>query len=83
MYSKKVLACSVKNLLLIDLGMAVAFSTIVIPVLRGLQHDRNPDEILHFTKEQSSWFGTYNEQTSRAIHHITRLLIFFQEVSSF
>lgn len=46
-----------KNLLLIDLGMAVAFSTVAIPVLRGLQQDRNPDEVLHFTKEQSSWFG--------------------------
>lgn len=52
------LACMAKNLLLFDLGLALGFSTIVIPVLRGLQQDRNPDETLHFTAEQSSWFGT-------------------------
>lgn len=51
------LACLAKNLLLFDLGLAVSFPTIVIPVLRGLQADRNPDEFLAFTDEQSSWYG--------------------------
>lgn len=35
----------------------MAFPTIVIPALRGLQKERNPDEILYFTAEQASWFG--------------------------
>lgn len=53
------IACSVKNLLLIDLGLACAFSTIVIPVLTGIQTEhRESSEILHFTAAQSSWFGS-------------------------
>lgn len=54
----QVIACSVKNLLLIDLGLAVGFSTIVIPVLSGLQADRNPNETLRFDAVQMSWFGS-------------------------
>jgi hypothetical protein len=46
----QVLASSAKNLLLLDLGMAVSFPTIVIPALRGLkEHDQ--DSILSFTAE--------------------------------
>lgn len=44
----QILASSAKNLLLLDLGLAVAFPTIVIPALRGLkEHDNN--DILSFT----------------------------------
>jgi hypothetical protein len=44
----QVLASSAKNLLLFDLGLAVAFPTIVIPALRGLkEHDNN--DILSLT----------------------------------
>lgn len=52
------LACMPKNLLLIDLGLALGFSTIIIPVLRNMQPERNPDELLRFSAEQSSWFGS-------------------------
>lgn len=46
----QVLASSAKNLLLFDLGLAIAFPTIVIPALRGLkEHDR--DSMLSFTPE--------------------------------
>lgn len=46
----QILASSAKNLLLLDLGMAVSFPTIVIPALRGLkEHDNN--DILSFTAE--------------------------------
>lgn len=48
-----------KNLLLFDLGMAIGFPTIVIPVLRGLQSDRNPDEVIHMTAEESTWVGKF------------------------
>lgn len=52
----QVLASTAKNLLLLDLGMAVSFPTIVIPALKGLKpHDNN--DILSFTDVQASWFG--------------------------
>lgn len=54
----QVLAVSAKNLLLFDLGLSVAFPTIVIPVLRGLQSERNPDETLSFTAAQATWYGS-------------------------
>jgi hypothetical protein len=44
----QVLASTAKNLLLLDLGMAVSFPTIVIPALRGLKEHDN-DDILSFT----------------------------------
>ena len=44
----QVLASTAKNLLLFDLGLAVAFPTIVIPALRGLK-DHDKDEFLEFT----------------------------------
>lgn len=54
------IACSVKNLLLIDLGLAVAFSTIVISALRVHPNERadGTDRLLHFSAVQSSWFGS-------------------------
>jgi hypothetical protein len=46
----QILASTAKNLLLLDLGMAVSFPTIVIPALSGLKlHDR--DNILSFTPQ--------------------------------
>lgn len=53
----QILASTAKNFLLLDLGMAVALPTIVIPALRGLKN-RAPDEFLHFTPVQASWFGS-------------------------
>lgn len=52
----QILASTAKNLLLLDLGMAVSFPTIVIPALRGLKlHDSQ--DFLSFTDSQASWFG--------------------------
>lgn len=52
----QILASTAKNLLLLDLGMAVSFPTIVIPALRGLKpHDSH--DILSLTDVQASWFG--------------------------
>jgi MFS family permease len=53
----QVLASTAKNLLLLDLGMAAALPTIVIPALRGLKN-RAPDEFLNFSPAQASWFGS-------------------------
>ena len=52
----QILASSAKNLLLLDLGLAVAFPTIVIPALRGIKN-RAEDEFLTFDAVQASWFG--------------------------
>lgn len=41
-----------------DLGLALGISTIIIPILRGLQNDRFSNETLHFTAIESSWFGS-------------------------
>lgn len=46
-------AAIIKNLLLVDLGMVIAFPTIVIPPLETATTG------LHFTMEQASWFGQY------------------------
>lgn len=52
----QILASTAKNLLLLDLGMAVSFPTIVIPALKGLKAHDNQD-FLSFTDSQASWFG--------------------------
>lgn len=52
----QVLASSAKNFLLLDLGMSIAFPTIVIPALRGLKN-RDENEFLWLTDVQASWFG--------------------------
>lgn len=53
----KIVASTGKNLLLLDLGLALAFPTIIIPVLRGLQKDRYPNETIYMSAEAASWYG--------------------------
>lgn len=53
----QILASTAKNILLLDLGLALCFSTIVIPALTGDDKEHNPDEILRITPEQASWLG--------------------------
>ncbi|PSN58216.1 hypothetical protein C0J52_05971 [Blattella germanica] len=48
----QVLASTAKNLILLDLGMTIAFPTIVIPALQ------NSKGVLGLTDEQTSWFGS-------------------------
>lgn len=51
------LASSAKNLLIVDLGLTMAFPSIVIPALTGLNQSLNPNEMLHMTPVQASWLG--------------------------
>lgn len=53
------MASTGKNLLLLDLGLALAFPTIIIPVLRGLQKDRYPNETIYMSAEAASWYGKW------------------------
>lgn len=57
----QIAAASAQNLTLLDLGMAISFSTILIPALLGAEGD------LSFTKEQASWFGRSSTINNRNI----------------
>lgn len=54
----QILASAAKNMLIMDLAMAISFPTIAIPPLRGNQH-RDPEEILTLNDFQASWFGEF------------------------
>lgn len=57
----QILASMVKNALLLDLGMATAFSAIAIPALTGLDQNNNAAEFLRINESQASWLGnTFN-----------------------
>lgn len=73
----QILASTAKNLLLLDLGMAVSFPTIVIPALKGLKAHDNSD-FLTFTDTQASWFG---KEVPISIDESTRQSTFLQQVS--
>lgn len=51
------LASSAKNLLIVDLGLTMAFPSIVIPALTGISQSQNANEPLHMTPVQASWLG--------------------------
>lgn len=53
----QIVASTVKNFLLFDLGLSVAFPAIIIPALTGLPNEYNQNEPLSLTKEQASWLG--------------------------
>ncbi|XP_028172431.1 facilitated trehalose transporter Tret1-like [Ostrinia furnacalis] len=55
--SSQVIACMSQNLLLLDLGMAISFSTIALPDLL------NAKEGLSLTENQASWFGSISYLT--------------------
>lgn len=70
-YMSQILASTIKNLLLFDLGLAVAFPTIVIPALKFKEavvdtgngtaviiDDDGPLENFYLTAEQISWFSS-------------------------
>lgn len=47
----KILAGTTQNLMMLDLGISMSFSTIVIPALLGAEGP------ISFTEEEASWFG--------------------------
>lgn len=51
------LASSAKNFLIWNLGLILAFPSIVIPSLTGFSTALNPDETLRITAAQASWLG--------------------------
>lgn len=53
----QIVATTVKNLLLFDLGLCFSLPTIVIPALTGIGNIHNSDEYLTVTPVQASWLG--------------------------
>lgn len=53
----QLVASTIKNFLIFDLGLALGFPTIVIPYLTGITQNVDSPEKLYFTHEQASWFG--------------------------
>lgn len=46
-----------QNLLMLDLGMAISFSIIVIPALTGSDRINNPDEFLVINESEVALLG--------------------------
>lgn len=53
--TQKVLATLAKNLIIFNLGEFIAFPSIVLPSLAGLNAELNPDETVHATGAEISW----------------------------
>lgn len=51
-------ATTVKNMLLFEFGLCVAFPGIIIPALTGLKNECNMNETLSLTAEEASWIGS-------------------------
>lgn len=48
---------TIKNLLLLDLGIVTAFPLVLIPALTSLSADLNPHVSLRITAAEASWLG--------------------------
>lgn len=53
----QLVATTVKNMLLFDMGMCGAFPGIIIPALTGITNEHNRNETLSITSTQASWLG--------------------------
>lgn len=49
------------------MGTIIAIASIVVPSVIGLNNDLNPDEFLHLTPAETSWFG--NQIRTLQIHN--------------
>lgn len=54
---RKVVATSVKNLLIVDLALALVIPGIIIPALTGIPNQHNLNETLKLSPSQVSWLG--------------------------
>lgn len=54
-FSSQILVAIIKNLIIVLKNMFEALLSIVIPSLLALGTDRDPDEVIRMTPEQSSW----------------------------
>lgn len=77
------LSAFAQNLLSWNLGLVLAFPSIVVPSVIGISSNLNPDETLHMTPDEASWLGQYiyigllfhsNKVLSSAYMHISRII---------
>lgn len=54
----QVIATTVKNFHMFNVGLVVAMPAIIIASLSGIHNERNQNEFLHATASQSSWIGS-------------------------
>lgn len=54
-FFSQILVAIIKNLIIVLKNMFEALLSIVIPSLLALGTDRDPDEVIRMTPEQSSW----------------------------
>lgn len=59
----QIVASTVKNFLLLDLGLSIAFPAIIIPALTGIANEYNRNEPLALTPVQASWLGELLESS--------------------
>lgn len=45
------------TLLLLDIGLSIAYPTVLISALTGLNKENNPNELLEMTAVEASWMG--------------------------
>lgn len=72
----QVVATTIKNFLLFDLGLVFLLPTIVIPALTGLPNDHNRDEFLTITAVQASWLGEFSILIFLYSYHTRSMLHF-------
>lgn len=73
----QLIAVTIKNLILFDIGLNVAFAGIIIPTLTGAyRNEHNQNETLLLTEVQSSWLGKASS------HQISNWKTFFDTFSS-
>lgn len=56
-FNLQILASIPQYLLSWNLGLVLAFPSIVVPSVLGNSKNLNPDEILHMTPDEATWLG--------------------------
>lgn len=70
----QLLAVTIKNLILFDIGLNIAFGGIVIPSLTGsYRNEHNLNETLSLTPVQASWLGIHSHSENLKISVFTKL----------
>lgn len=61
MFLLQFIASTVKNLLLIDMGLIFALPTIVIASLTGISNEHNRNEFVSISPTEATWIGIYEK----------------------
>lgn len=70
------IATTVKNLLLVELGCALALPTIIIAATTGLFNDCNRNEFLSLTPNEATWIGILFVNFFELIENVFNFLLY-------